>query len=90
MQAMKTPIKLALVALLVMSGLVGCIEKAAEQVSDKPAQTEIAYVASVKCMPFHEPGCKWAQRISSANLQTFKTRDEAINAGHRPCKVCRP
>jgi micrococcal nuclease len=83
---MKTLTKLALAAMLVASGLVACTE----QTSDKPAQTNAAYVASAIREPFHRPGCKWAQKISSANLQTFKTREEAIKAGHRPCKVCKP
>jgi micrococcal nuclease len=73
-----------------VTSFVGCTEKTAEQVSDKPAQSEAAYVASINREPFHRPDCKWARRISSANLQTFKTREEAIKAGHRPCKVCRP
>ncbi len=87
---MKTLIKLTLAALLVASSLAGCTEKTAEQVSDKQVQSEVAYVASVNRELFHRPDCKWAQRISSANLQTFKTREEAIKAGHRPCKVCKP
>jgi micrococcal nuclease len=87
---MKTLIKLALAALLVAGGFVGCTEKTAEQAPDRPAQTSAAYVASAIREPFHRPDCKWAQRISPANLQTFKTREEAIKAGHRPCKVCRP
>ena len=83
---MNTLIKLTLAALLVASSFVGCTR----QTSDKPEQTQVAYVASAIREPFHRPGCKWAQKISSQNLQTFKTRDEAIKAGHRPCKVCRP
>lgn len=83
---MKTLTKLALAAFLVASGFVGC----SEQTSDTPEQTKTAYVASAIREPFHRPGCKWAQKISSQNLQTFKTRDAAIKAGHRPCKVCKP
>lgn len=48
------------------------------------------YVASKIRKPFHYPTCKWALEIDPQNLQTFKTRDEAIAAGHRPCKVCDP
>jgi methylphosphotriester-DNA--protein-cysteine methyltransferase len=83
---MKTLTKLALAALLVASSLVAC----SKETSNRPEQTKIAYVASVIREPFHRPGCKWAQRISPENLQTFKMREEAIKAGHRPCKVCRP
>jgi micrococcal nuclease len=83
---MNTLAKLALAALLVASGLVGC----SEQTMEKSEGDKAAYVASVIREPFHRPDCKWALKISSANMQTFKTREEAIKAGHRPCKVCRP
>lgn len=87
---MKTLTKLALAAMLVAGAFVGCTDKTTEQVSAKPAQNAVAYVASSTREPFHRVDCKWAQKISSANLQTFKTWDEAIKAGHRPCKVCKP
>lgn len=48
------------------------------------------YVASKKRAPFHYPWCRWAKQISPYNLQTFSSREEAIRAGHRPCKVCNP
>lgn len=48
------------------------------------------YVASSLRTPFHRPGCKWAQKIAPENLQTYSTRQAAIDAGHVPCKVCRP
>jgi hypothetical protein len=51
---------------------------------------EYKYVASKNSTVFHLPGCSSAARISSANLVGYKTRDEAINAGKRPCKLCKP
>ena len=48
------------------------------------------YVASVDREPFHKPTCEWAQKIGDRTRVGFKSRDEAIRAGHRPCKVCRP
>lgn len=47
-----------------------------------------AYIASYKREPFHYPWCQWAQKISPANLQCFYSREGAIAAGYRPCKVC--
>ena len=49
-----------------------------------------AYVASAEQEPFHRPTCEWAAKIKPENLQGFATRQEALRAGHRPCKVCRP
>lgn len=82
--------KLALAALLAASGLSGCARETTQPTSDDSSPNSVAYVASIIRQPFHRPDCKWAQRISAPNLQTFKTREEAIRAGHRPCKVCRP
>ena len=87
---MKALTKLALAVLLAASGFVGCTERTLEQAPTQPAPHVVAYVASVQREPFHRPDCRWAHRISPANLQAFSTRNEAIMAGHRPCKVCRP
>jgi endonuclease/exonuclease/phosphatase family metal-dependent hydrolase len=48
------------------------------------------YVASVNSAVFHKAGCKSASKISAKNLVSFKTREEAIQAGKRPCAECRP
>jgi methylphosphotriester-DNA--protein-cysteine methyltransferase len=53
-------------------------------------QKQPAYVASANREPFHKPACEWAKKISAKNLEAFKSREEAVKAGHRPCKVCRP
>jgi hypothetical protein len=52
--------------------------------------TEHEYVASNSSDIFHKPDCRWAQNISKENLTTYKSRDEAIKAGKRPCKTCNP
>ena len=82
---MKLLTKLALVALMLVGTLAVPVETARAADQKQPA-----YVASVNREPFHKPTCEWARKISSANLQAFKTREEATKAGHRPCKVCKP
>jgi len=52
--------------------------------------TEHKYVASKSSDIFHKPDCRWAQNISKENLITYKSKDEAIKAGKRPCKTCNP
>lgn len=54
------------------------------------AQQESYYVASRLRAPFHRPSCRWAAKITPNHLQTFRTREEAVAAGHRPCLVCLP
>lgn len=44
------------------------------------------YVGSAKSDKYHFPNCKWALKISSKNLVTFKTAQEALKAGYIPCK----
>ena len=48
------------------------------------------YVASINKEPFHRVSCRWAQKILPKNAVYYDTREEAIQAGHRPCKVCNP
>jgi len=54
------------------------------------AKTEYKYVASRNGRVFHRPDCPFARRISPKNLVGFTTKAEAVNAGKRPCKRCRP
>jgi len=48
------------------------------------------YVASKNSKVFHRPDCESAKKIAPGNLIGFKSREEAINSGRRPCKVCKP
>lgn len=51
---------------------------------------EWKYVATKNSKVFHRPDCKWAKRISPKNLIGFKSREEAIKSGRRPCRSCGP
>jgi len=82
---MKALTKLALAAMLLTTALAFPVETAVAA-----DQTQAAYVASASREPFHKPTCTWAKKIAAKNLESFKTRDQAIKAGHRPCKVCKP
>lgn len=48
------------------------------------------YVASTNSNKFHKSSCQWAKKISDYNKITFNNRNEAINQGYQPCKVCCP
>jgi hypothetical protein len=54
------------------------------------AAAEHKYVASKSSNIFHKPECRWAKNISDHNLVSYKSKDEAIKAGKRPCKTCNP
>jgi hypothetical protein len=48
------------------------------------------FIASLRRDAFHRRSCRWARKISRTNVLGVKTRQAAIRAGHRPCRVCRP
>lgn len=48
------------------------------------------YWGSSQSDKFHCPSCRWAQKILKDNLIVFKTRQEALDSGYVPCKVCKP
>ncbi len=50
----------------------------------------IGFVASRNSSVFHRADCPSAMRISESNRVTYATREDAIAAGKRPCKSCRP
>ena len=51
---------------------------------------EYKFVASKNSNVFHRPDCSSAERIKPANLVGYNSRGEAIKAGKRPCKRCKP
>jgi hypothetical protein len=59
--------------------------------SDCPAHhMATSYVGASTTGKFHYTNCTWANKIRSDHRVYFESRDEAIDAGYVPCKVCRP
>jgi hypothetical protein len=52
--------------------------------------SEGAYVANSNTGKFHYAGCRYVNMMSPSHKVFYDSRDEAINAGYVPCKVCRP
>lgn len=48
------------------------------------------FVASKNSDVFHRPDCSSAKRIKPVNLVGYSSRAEALRAGKRPCKRCKP
>jgi hypothetical protein len=48
------------------------------------------YVASKGGSVFHRPTCRLARKIAPGNLITYRSRQDALQAGLRPCKSCKP
>lgn len=71
-------------------GSVGWIDPAPATPAPRAVDTAGGYVASKNSQVFHRSDCKSAAKISEKNLMRFGTRDEAIQAGKKPCAECRP
>jgi len=56
----------------------------------KSTAAKYGYVASKNSKVFHKPDCSSARRIKPENLIGYNSRAEAIKAGKRPCKRCKP
>jgi len=56
----------------------------------KAVIAEYKYVASKNSEVFHKPQCSSVKRIAAGNLTGYNSRAEAIKAGKRPCKRCKP
>ena len=48
-----------------------------------------AVVAAGRSSIFHVPACEWAKKINAGFRRDFKTPEDAIRAGLRPCEVCK-
>jgi len=54
--------------------------------SDTPVA--LVYHGSTKSKKFHSPGCR--DYNCKTCTKTFTSRDGAISAGYKPCKICKP
>ena len=52
------------------------------------AAESVVYHGNVKSKIFHKPGCRHYH--CNACTKRFSSRGDAIAAGYRPCKVCKP
>lgn len=58
--------------------------------ADNFAPAASNYVGNSNTGKFHYASCRWVGKMNPSNKVFFDTRQEAINAGYVPCKVCKP
>ncbi len=58
--------------------------------SHSPSKTSGSYIANANTGVFHYSWCHYVNRMNEENKVLFTSREAAINAGYRPCKVCDP
>ncbi len=72
----------------------GYSEKHRAESADPPSPPTVpiaeGYVASKNSGVFHKADCKSAAKISAKNLVRYASRDEAVQAGKKPCHECNP
>mgnify|MGYP003609905000 CR=1 FL=1 len=49
-----------------------------------------SYIGNCNTYKFHYSSCHYVGKMSESHTVWFSSRDEAIDAGYIPCKVCRP
>lgn len=60
------------------------------QIPPTNTQAQFSYIGSKNSKVFHKPDCTVVKNILPQNLVYYKTRDEAVAAGKRPCLKCKP
>lgn len=58
--------------------------------ADHFAPTAANYIGNSNSGKFHYASCTWVGKMNPGNKVYFETRQEAVNAGYVPCKVCKP
>lgn len=58
--------------------------------SSSTSSTSGSYVGNSNTKKFHLPTCSYASKIKDSNKVYFNSRDDAIDNGYVPCKVCNP
>ena len=55
-----------------------------------PTASGYPFLSSKSSPIFHRPDCRWAQDIARDSRVGYKSRQEAVQAGKRPCRTCKP
>jgi len=53
-------------------------------------EKEEYYLGNKRSFRFHRPDCKYALQMAGSNKIIFKTREEALDSCHSPCRFCKP
>lgn len=54
------------------------------------AAMAFAYIGNTRSGIFHYDSCQYVYRMNDSNKVYFDSREDAVDAGYRPCRVCRP
>ncbi len=54
----------------------------------KPTYLRVIYHGNIESKIFHKSSCRYYNCKNC--IKNFSSREEALRAGYRPCKVCKP
>jgi len=57
---------------------------------DHLAPTAASYIGNSNTGKFHYSSCRWVSKMYDSHKVYFERRQDAVNAGYVPCKVCNP
>lgn len=66
------------------------VETVPKQPQTQTVKKTGVYVGSLESDKYHRPTCRWAKKITQANLIGFDSKSEAISKGYSPCGTCKP
>lgn len=65
-------------------------EVAKPTVNETKTKTYDNYIGNKNSKVYHTPDCSGAKSMSEKNKVTFSSKEEAENAGYKPCNQCEP
>lgn len=65
--------------------------KALDEIRAYVGGSENTFVLNTSTLKFHRPSCRYADQIQAdKRAEVNETREELIDRGYDPCKVCNP
>lgn len=58
--------------------------------STLPEQYTGKYIANLSTKKFHKPTCRYAINIDESKVKVYENRQDLIDEGYTPCKICKP
>lgn len=83
------------VEIVVRSGKISINTEKDSVIGEMPEQEPVesdtgAYIGSIKSDKYHKPDCRYAKQIAPENIIYFDSKQEAEQAGYKPCGWCKP
>ncbi|MCK5164600.1 MAG: hypothetical protein KAQ72_12830 [Desulfobacula sp.] len=64
------------------------VESFKKEIEDKPNDDTPNFVGNTGSLVFHSPDCKFAK--SKLCTIVFNNKEQAVQEGYKPCKICNP